>query len=40
MNDKQQEKYIRMTTQPVSRLVCKLAVPTIMTARLICRKNC
>ncbi len=39
MNDKQQEKYIRMTTQPVSRLVCKLAVPTIISMMVTAAYN-
>lgn len=30
MNEKQEAKFIRMTTEPVGRLVCELAVPTII----------
>lgn len=30
MNDSQQQKMIKMTTEPVERLVCKMAVPTII----------
>ena len=29
MGDKQQEKFIRMTNEPVGRLVCQMAVPTM-----------
>lgn len=30
MNNKQEEKFIRMTTEPVGRLITKMAVPTIV----------
>ena len=30
MNDKQTEKFIRLTTEPVGKLICQLAVPTII----------
>lgn len=30
VNDKQEAKFIRMTTEPVGRLVCEMAVPTII----------
>lgn len=30
MEDKERQKFIRMTTTPVERLVCRLAVPTII----------
>jgi len=39
MNDKQQEKFIRMTTEPVSSLVCKLAVPTIISMMVTAAYN-
>ena len=39
MSDKQQEKFIRMTTEPVSRLVCQLAVPTIISMMVTAAYN-
>ena len=39
MNDQQQEKYIRMTTAPVGRLICKLAVPTIISMMITAAYN-
>lgn len=39
MNDKQQEKYIRMTTAPVGRLICKLAVPTMISMMITAAYN-
>ena len=30
MEGRQEEKYIRMTTEPVGRLICELAVPCII----------
>lgn len=30
MQDKKHDKYVQMTTQPVEKLVCRLAVPTII----------
>ncbi len=30
MNNRQEQKFIRMTTEPVGRLVCEMAVPTII----------
>ncbi|MBE6989868.1 MAG: MATE family efflux transporter [Ruminococcaceae bacterium] len=39
MNDKQQEKFIRMTTEPVGRLICRLAVPTIISMMVTAAYN-
>ena len=39
MNDQQQQKYIRMTTEPVGRLVCELAVPTIISMMVTAAYN-
>ena len=39
MSDKQQEKYVRMTTQPVGRLVRELAVPTIISMMVTAAYN-
>ena len=39
MNNKQQEKFIRMTTQPVGGLVCRLAVPTIISMMVTAAYN-
>ncbi|MBR0082117.1 MAG: MATE family efflux transporter [Clostridia bacterium] len=30
MNDRQEEKFIRLTTDPVEKLICRMAVPTII----------
>ena len=30
MEDHQEQKYTRMTTEPVGRLICELAVPCII----------
>lgn len=30
MEDKEQQKYIKMTTEPVEKLICKLSIPTII----------
>ncbi len=39
MDDRQQEKFIQMTTQPVSRLVGRLAVPTIISMMITAAYN-
>ncbi|MBQ0038012.1 MAG: MATE family efflux transporter [Clostridiales bacterium] len=39
VNDQQQQKYIRMTTEPVGRLVCQLAVPTIISMMVTAAYN-
>lgn len=39
MNDQQQHKYIRMTTEPVGRLVCEMAVPTIISMMVTAAYN-
>ena len=30
MEDQEKNKFLRMTTEPVERLVCRMAVPTII----------
>ena len=39
MNDKQQEKYVRLTTAPVGRLICRLAVPTMISMMVTAAYN-
>ena len=39
MNEQQHEKFIRMTTAPVGRLICKLAVPTIISMMITAAYN-
>ena len=39
MNEQQQEKFIRMTTAPVGRLICRLAVPTIISMMITAAYN-
>ena len=39
MNEKQEAKYIKMTTEPVGRLICGLAVPTIISMMITAAYN-
>lgn len=39
MNEKQEAKFIRMTTEPVGKLVCELAVPTIISMMVTAAYN-
>ena len=39
MNEQQHEKFVRMTTAPVGRLICKLAVPTIISMMITAAYN-
>lgn len=39
MSDQQHEKFIRMTTEPVGRLICRLAIPTIISMMVTAAYN-
>ena len=39
MNEKQEAKFLRMTTQPVGKLICSLAVPTIISMMVTAAYN-